>query len=200
MIVIIDYNCGNVGSISNMLKKIGIECEVSSNPNTIFSADKLILPGVGSFDNGMNNLKSKNLIDPLNEFVHIQKKPILGICLGMQLMSHSSEEGIEQGLSWIDEPVVSFRSQLDFTGTIPVMGWNYVNIARENLLLNEENKRYYFVHSYFYKSNKYSILNAQINEFEYCAAFQKDNLFGVQFHPEKSHKFGMELLRNFCSI
>ena len=200
MIVIIEYNCGNVGSISNMLKKIGIECEVSSNHDTILSADKLILPGVGSYDNGMNKLKSKNLIDPLNEFVQIKKKPILGICLGMQLMSHSSEEGIEQGLSWIEEPVVSFKSQLDFTGTIPAMGWNYITIAKENLLLNEENKRYYFVHSYFYKSNKYSILNTQINEFEYCAAFQKDNLFGVQFHPEKSHKFGMELLQNFCSI
>jgi glutamine amidotransferase len=200
MIVIIDYNCGNVGSISNMLKKIGAECEVSSNHDKILNADKLILPGVGSFDNGMNNLKSKNLIDSLNEFALIRKKPVLGICLGMQLMSISSEEGVEKGLSWIEEPVVGFKNQIDFTGTIPVMGWNYVDVARENFLQNEDNKRYYFVHSYFYNRNRYSILNARINEFEYCAAFQKENIFGVQFHPEKSHKFGMELLQKFCSI
>jgi len=200
MITIIDYNCGNPGSIYNMLKKIGFQCEISSDPDKIIKAEKLILPGVGSFDNGMNNLKNNNLIDSLNEFVLKKKNPILGICLGMQLMAKNSDEGTENGLSWVPLSVLGFKNQPNFNGTIPVMGWNQVSIAKENLLLQKEGNRYYFVHSYFFELNKFGILNTTIEDFQYCAAFQNDNVFGAQFHPEKSHKYGMELLTNFCNI
>lgn len=200
MITIIDYGLGNVGSIFNMLTKMGEECMISSDPEKILKSDKLILPGVGAFDNGMKNLRNKELIDPLNEYVKFLKKPILGICLGMQLMANSSEEGIENGLAWVPLPVIGFKKQVNFKGTIPVMGWNYVSPTKQNILLNAEGNRYYFVHSFFLELNEYEILKTSVNGFQYCAAFQNDNIFGVQFHPEKSHKYGMELLQNFCKI
>jgi imidazole glycerol-phosphate synthase subunit HisH len=200
MITIIDYNLGNVGSIYNMLTKIGEQCIVSSDSDVILKSDKLILPGVGSFDNGISNLRNKRLIEPLNEFVKVKKKPILGICLGMQLMAASSHEGKESGLLWIPLEVVGFKEQRAYNGTIPVMGWNYVSPKEKNPLLNTEENRYYFVHSFFFETNKYEILTASVNNFNYCAAFQNDNVFGVQFHPEKSHKYGMELLQNFCKL
>lgn len=200
MVTIIDYNLGNVGSIYNMLNKIGEQCIVSSDPNVILKSDKLILPGVGSFDNGINNLRIKNLIDPLNEFVIVKKKSILGICLGMQLMSLSSEEGYEKGLSWLPLSVKGFKKQTDYNGTIPIMGWNYVSPVRNNYLLNRNENRFYFVHSYFFETNEYEILRSSVNGFNYCAAFQYNNIFGVQFHPEKSHKYGIELLQNFCKF
>ncbi len=200
MTTIIDYNLGNAGSIFNMLRKIGEDCIVSSDPERIIKSDKLILPGVGSFDNGIRNLKGNGLIEPMNEFAINLKKPILGICLGMQLMGASSEEGIENGLSWLPLPVVGFKKQKEYNGTIPVMGWNYVLPQKKNPLLNAEGNRYYFVHSFFFETNEYEILSTSVNNFNYCVAFQNDNIFGVQFHPEKSHKYGMELLHNFCKI
>jgi imidazole glycerol-phosphate synthase subunit HisH len=200
MIVIVDYKLGNLGSIKNMLNKIGIEAMISSKYEDVISATKIILPGVGSFDNGMKNLNDLNLVEALNQAVLLNKTPILGICLGMQIMGKSSDEGNLKGLSWIDLNVKSFKDLKNFTGTIPVMGWNYVNANKENPILNNNFSRFYFVHKYYFEQNKYQILNSDINGLSYCAAFQKENIFGVQFHPEKSHKFGMKLLHKFCSI
>lgn len=200
MTVIIDYNLGNVGSIQSMLQKIGVESIITSNPTEILKAERIILPGVGSFDNGMNNLKKMQLISVLNEAVLLKKTPILGICLGMQLMAASSEEGEEKGLSWIPVKIKNFKSIEKYSGTIPVMGWNYVQPIRNNKLLNLENNRFYFVHAFHCETNNFQILEATINNYSYCAAFQKDNIYGVQFHPEKSHKFGLDLLNNFCKL
>ncbi|MEY3079537.1 MAG: glutamine amidotransferase WbuY [Bacteroidota bacterium] len=200
MIVIIDYNVGNVGSILNMLKSLKQEAEVTRDRDKILNADKLILPGVGSFDNGMKNLKNLGLIEILNEAVITRKKPILGICLGMQLMAARSDEGIEDGLRWIDLSINSFKIHKEYTGTYPVMGWNYIQVCKENILVGDEKARFYFVHSYFLPLNDFCILKTEINNFEYCAGFQKENIFGVQFHPEKSNKYGMRLLTKFCEL
>ena len=202
MIQIIDYGLGNTGSIFNMLKKIGVESEIVDNPIKLNDGSKYILPGVGSFDNGMKLLKNNNWIEKLNELIILKKNPILGICLGMQLMTKSSEEGIIPGLSWIDADVKKFSFK-DNNLKIPHMGWNNINPIKNNknfYKLNNQS-RFYHVHSY------YVLLNDSSNEIaltnyskEFTSSFQKDNIFGVQFHPEKSHKYGMQLLSNFSKI
>lgn len=202
MIQIIDYGLGNTGSIFNMLKKIGVESEIVDNPIKLNDGSKYILPGVGSFDNGMKLLKNNNWIEKLNELIILKKNPILGICLGMQLMTKSSEEGIIPGLSWIDADVKKFSFK-DNNLKIPHMGWNNINPIKNNKLFYKLNNqsRFYHVHSY------YVLLNDSSNEIaltnyskEFTSSFQKDNIFGVQFHPEKSHKYGMQLLSNFSKI
>jgi glutamine amidotransferase len=200
MIAIIDYNLGNIGSIQNMLKKIGVQFIVTNDPKEIKRANKLILPGVGSFDNGIRNLQNLNLISILNKEVIQNKKPILGICLGMQLMTQGSEEGKDKGLGWIPVNIVSFKNIEEYKGTIPLMGWNYVKVIKPNKLLNHNKSRFYFVHAFHCKRNAFEILTSEINGYDYCAAFQNNNIYGVQFHPEKSHLFGLELLTNFCNL
>jgi glutamine amidotransferase len=200
MIAIIDYNSGNLGSIKNMLDKIGADNIITNDPKIIRNASKIILPGVGSFDNGIKNLRELQLIDVLNEVVFIRKTPILGICLGMQLMCIRSQEGLEAGLGWIPQEIKDFRNVRDFGGTIPVMGWNILNPVKKNFLLNEMNQRFYFVHGFYCEKNEFEILETAIEDFKYCAAFNKDNIYGVQFHPEKSHMFGLSLLKSFCKL
>ena len=200
MIAIIDYNCGNLGSIHNMLNKIGIENIITNDSNIIRKATKIILPGVGSFDTGISNLRKLNLIDVLNEEILVKKKPVLGICLGMQLMCTASEEGTENGLSWIPQVIRDFRKNDEFIGTIPVMGWNYVKTTKKNNLLNDDESRFYFVHRFYCEKNEFEIIQSNINNFFYCAAFNRENIYGVQFHPEKSHKFGVKILSNFCNL
>lgn len=200
MICIIDYGIGNIGSIQNMIKKIGYESIVSSDENIIKKADKLLLPGVGSFDHAVEKLKENNLFEFLNTEVMINKKPILGICLGMQLMTNGSDEGKEKGFGWIDAYVHKFESN---ELKVPHMGWNLINIEKQNGLsknLYDEN-RFYFVHSFCVKCNdekdKLFCTNYGLN---FVSGFSKDNIYGVQFHPEKSHKFGKRLLENFCKL
>lgn len=196
MLVIVDYGVGNVGSIKNMLKRIGSESIISSNIEEIKKADKIILPGVGSFDNGMEQLKKFNLIDTLTEKVINQKTPILGICLGMQLFTQKSEEGELPGLGFIDAETVRFKINL----RIPHMGWNLIDIKEESLIYKEMSKesRFYFAHSYHVVChNQSDILTTTMYGYEFISSFQKDNIIGVQFHPEKSHKFGMKLFKNF---
>jgi len=200
MICIIDYGIGNIGSIQNMIKKIGYESVLSSDPTVIKKADKLLLPGVGSFDHAIKKLKEYNLFDLLNSEVLIKNKPILGICLGMQLMTKGSEEGNEQGFGWIDAFVHKFKID-DLK--VPHMGWNLIDIKKENNLtknLYNEN-RFYFVHSYCVNCKNYDDILFSTNYGEdFVSGFSKNNIYGVQFHPEKSHKFGKKLLENFCKM
>jgi len=203
MIVIIDYKMGNLGSIFNMLKKIGVSSKLSSDTNDIFSASKLIMPGVGSFDNGMNNLREAGLLSVLNEKVLVQKTPILGICLGMQLLTRSSEEGTLPGLGWIEGHTVRFRFGAEQAHLkVPHMGWNTVEFNRNSIFSRgyEETPRFYFVHSYHVVCDREDeIAGRTFHGYEFASAVQKDNIYGVQFHPEKSHKFGMRLLNNWLT-
>lgn len=200
MIVIIDYDTGNIGSIKNMITKLGHPCNISRDIDTIRSATKLILPGVGSFDNGMKNLKKFNLIEILNQKVIKDNTPILGICLGMQLMAQGSDEGSEKGLDWISQHVQKVDKEKSRNTTIPILGWNYIQVHKNNPLLQMNKQRYYFVHSYYFPvETPNSIATANVG-FDYCVAYKKKNIFGVQFHPEKSHSFGKIVLENFCSL
>lgn len=202
-IVIIDCKIGNIGSIINMFKKIGVKAKPSSDKDEILAADKLLLPGVGAFDNGMRSLRKAGLIEILNQKVLVDKTPILGICLGMQLLMQKSEEGTEEGLGWLDGEVKKF----DFGANsdklkIPHMGWNMVHPLQTDSLfheMGEEEKRFYFVHSYHVVcENSDDILATTRYGYEFTSSVHKDNIYGAQFHPEKSHKFGMNLLKNFA--
>ncbi len=202
MIVVIDYKMGNIGSILNMLKKIGAEAIISSDPEEIKKADKLILPGVGSFDAGMENLKNSGLIPAIEEKVINKKTLILGICLGMQLFAKNSEEGISRGLGWIDAEVKKFKFS-ENSLKIPHMGWNSINIKKQGKLFENMplDSRFYFVHSYYFVcQDKDNILATTNYGFDFPSIIRKGNIIGVQFHPEKSHKFGMQLLKNFATI
>jgi len=198
MIVIIDYGLGNLGSIKNMIKKIGFDSVISSDHQVIKQGTKLILPGVGSFDRGMTELKNRNLIDLLNVLVNQTKIPVLGICLGMQLMTNSSEEGIENGLGWIDAEVKKFVFDNKYL-KVPHMGWNYIRKVKESNFFNSTNSdRFYFVHSYYVDCNdNEDILSKTEYGLDFVSSFKKENIMGIQCHPEKSHKFGMDFLKSF---
>ena len=202
MIVIIDYGMGNLGSIANMLKKVGAKAVVSSDAAVIERADKLVLPGVGAFDNGMKNLAERGMIPLLNAKVLQDKTPILGLCLGMQLFTRRSEEGELPGLGWLDAETVRFKFDATHNHLkIPHMGWNTLQICRSHPLftdLDVEN-RFYFVHSYYVDCADAPMVLARTHYgYDFASAVVKENIVGVQFHPEKSHKFGMKLLRNFA--
>ncbi len=203
MIVVVDYGMGNLGSIVNMVKKVGGKATVSAGPQDLAHADRLILPGVGSFDNGMANLRRRGYVGPLEDKVLAQGTPILGICLGMQLLSATSEEGREAGLGWIEAETVRFAfdsSQPHLR--VPHMGWNSIAVRQEHPLLpdREKPRRFYFIHSYHVRCRDPSnVLATTVYGIEFTSAVVKGNIVGVQFHPEKSHRFGMDLMRQFVS-
>jgi glutamine amidotransferase len=200
MITIIDYKTGNLGSIQNILKRIGEDSVITSDKSEIARATKLILPGVGTFDTGMRNLNELDLVEILNKKVILEKIPVLGICLGMQLLSKGSEEGLLPGLGWIDAETVRFRFEHGTEYKTPHMGWNFIKQHKAGGLFNNmyPDARFYFVHSYFFRANDpEDILTSTTYEVEFTSAVERGNILGVQFHPEKSHKFGMKLLKNF---
>ena len=205
MITIVDYGMGNLGSIKNMFKYIGVEATIESDVDKIKDASKILLPGVGSFDTAMKKINESDLKEVLNEKALKEQVPVLGICLGMQLLTNSSEEGSLAGLGWIDAKTMSFKNRIDKKYRIPHMGWNIVNKSNVSLLTNGfeefDETRFYFVHSYFVKveNEKNSILKTSYGV-EFDSAIQKDNIYGAQFHPEKSHKFGMKFFENFARI
>lgn len=202
MITIVNYGLGNLGSIKNMLKKAGFESIITSDVNEISQARKLILPGVGSFDRGMSNINGMGLRPVLDKKATVEKIPVLGICLGMQLMCGGSDEGVLKGLGWIPADVIKFSFD-DKSLKVPHMGWNTVRVSNVNPLADDagEENRFYFVHSYYAKvrNENNSFLKTNYG-FEFDSGICMDNLYGVQFHPEKSHRFGLGLLRKFAEI
>ncbi len=212
MIAIVDYSMGNVGSIQRMLKKVGADSALTSDPQELRAADKLILPGVGAFDAGMNRLNDSGLTDLLNELElvnpvlqHVQNgRPLLGICLGMQLLLDSSEEGTTDGLGWVPGRVRRFDWPNESRSLkVPHMGWNLVRSSGESPLFREldDRSRFYFVHSYFASPDEPASRAAEAHYgFDFCCAVQRDNIHGVQFHPEKSHRYGLKLLQNFVEL
>lgn len=203
MITIIDYGMGNLGSIKNMLNRIGVPSEITNNPENILKARKLILPGVGRFDTAMGIIEKSGLKNLLIEKVLSDGIPILGICLGMQLLTQLSEEGNTLGLGFIPAKTIKFKFK-DNHFKIPHMGWNTVHPNASNPLIDNlpREPRFYFVHSYYVKveDETYSILKTTYGEVEFDSAIHKSNIWGTQFHPEKSHKYGMKLLENFSKI
>ena len=202
MIVIVDYGLGNLGSVKNMISKIGFESLISDRPDDISRASKLILPGVGSFDKGVSRLHDLGLFDVISHRVSSNKIPILGICLGMQLLTRGSEEGKLSGFGFFDADAVKFKFKQDEALKIPHMGWNTVQIEKESRLFRANGVyKFYFVHSYAVKCDDRSdILTSSRYGSEFASSISKENIFGVQFHPEKSHIYGKELLGNFCEL
>lgn len=203
MLVIVDYGIGNLASVHNMFKKIGVkEVVVSNDENIIAKATRILLPGVGAFDAGMSNLENSGLIQTLNQKALIEKVPVLGICLGMQLLTKCSEEGVKKGLGWIEAETLKFNLNPELKLKVPHMGWNYIKVQKQNPLIALESKhRFYFVHSYYVKCIDESQSLATSNfGFDFTCMVNKENIFGAQFHPEKSLKFGMKLLENFSKL
>lgn len=204
MITIIDYGAGNILSIKNMINRLGYNSIISSNANDIGNAKKLILPGVGHFDYGMNSLKSSGFLDILHKSVLELKTPILGICLGAQLMCRTSDESNSPGLGWFDAKVKKFnKNRLLENQKIPHMGWNHANQLKPSNLFNEfsNEMRFYFVHAYHFVAAESDIGLAETNYgYNFLSAMEKDNIFAVQFHPEKSHKYGLKLMDNFINL
>lgn len=203
MIAVVNYGLGNVNSILNMLKKAGVKDVVlGGSPLEIEQADKIILPGVGAFDTGMELLKQSGLINSINRHVLEKKKPILGICLGMQMLGLSSEEGTSSGLGYINFVNKRFSFENGITLKIPHMGWDYVDIINKGASLvhgSTISPRYYFVHSYHAVcEDSADILMSCDYGYSFTAAVNRNNIYGVQFHPEKSHRYGMQLLSNFA--
>lgn len=202
-IIIVDYGMGNIQSVFRKFSLLGLTPVVSSDVAIIKSADKLVLPGVGHFGKAIQNLKSLGLHDVLNEKVLIHKTPILGICLGMQLMTNGSEEGDSIGFSWVDAEVKKFKIDNTLEYKVPHVGWNQVEIKKYSMLMNgiSNLSEFYFVHSYLCKcKHKDDVLNVSDYEIQFDSAFEKENIFGVQYHPEKSFEVGKTLINNFVQL
>jgi len=204
MIAIINYGIGNLLSVKNMLKKAGVTDVIITDDETeVAKADKIILPGVGHFDYGMHKLKASACFEVLNKKALEEKVPVLGICLGAQLLTNRSEEGIEKGLGWIDADTIKFEVE-KFQEKLPIphMGWSEVKFTHHPLFDNMyETPRFYFVHSYFLKPRRTeNILCESFYGHSFASGIASGNIYGVQFHPEKSHKFGLRFLENFAKI
>ena len=205
MIAIIDYGVGNLTSVKNILKKAGADdVQITSDSTVLKDADKFILPGVGHFDYGMQKIESTGLIETLSAEILIKKKPVLGICLGAQLLTEGSAEGDSLGLGWIKGRTVSFdKSVLPSDYKLPHMGWNYVKINHDNSLSKDfaPDARFYFVHTYHLEmDNPSDVWLTTDYGYEFCSAFRNENIYGCQFHPEKSHKFGLKFAENFVNL
>jgi len=204
MIVILNYGIGNILSIKNMLKKIGYDCIIASSSEDFDQATKIILPGVGNFDYGMKMLRQATFFNAFQTKINSGKVPVLGICLGAQMLMDGSEEGIEPGLGLISGNCRKFdKTRMSQGLTIPNMGWADVNFVKKTELNKgiAETPRYYFVHSYHLCcTNKEDVLATAEYGYTFTAAISSRNIYGVQFHPEKSHKFGMKILNNFALL
>lgn len=202
-IVIVDYGMGNLNSVKRKLDRLKANSIVSSNIDDIRTADKLILPGVGHFKKAMDNLEKLELIPVLNELAFDKKIPILGICLGMQLMCKYSEEGDSHGLSWIEGRVKRFKVEDKQKYKVPHMGWNSVQLKNNSPLMKNvaHNAEFYFVHTYLVElENENLAINITDYSYPFVSGFQKENIFGLQYHPEKSHDVGDQVFQNFLDL
>ena len=202
-IMVLDYGMGNHFSIVKRLLKFDCRVFAGNSVKEMSEADKIVLPGVGHFGKAIENIKKLGVLDALNEAVLAKQKPILGICLGMQLMAKKSEEGNTEGLGWIDAEVVKFKITNSLHYKIPHIGWNTVEQKKDAALLKNipSNSEFYFVHAYHMHNNQnQDILGVTNYEYSFVSAIEKDNIFGVQFHPEKSHDIGNTLLENFTKL
>ncbi len=201
MITIVDYGMGNLGSIKNMFRRLGAPSVITGDLNTIANAEKLVLPGVGNFDKAIQQINHNGLREILDRKALQDNTPVLGICLGMQLLTQSSEEGKLPGLGWIKAVTSRFPKIADLK--VPHMGWNRVSHVRESPISQNlpDETRFYFVHSYcvHVQNHEDSVLKTNYG-ISFDSAIQRKNIFGAQFHPEKSHKFGMQFLTNFASL
>ncbi len=204
MIGILNYGLGNIKAFLYIYKNLGIDVCIIDNNEDFAKINKLILPGVGTFDNAIQKLKKSNLYNNLEEYVINKKVPILGVCVGMQIMANTSEEGECKGLGWISGEVKKFTKLDNYSSfRLPHMGWNNIKVTEKNCKLFNgiDNPEFYFLHSYYYllKDKKYSISKTNYT-IEFSSAICKDNIFATQFHPEKSHHNGVILLKNFSEI
>lgn len=200
MITVVDYGVGNIGAILNMLEYLGVDAEASGDPSTLANASQLVLPGVGAFDKAMSTLRTRELIAPLNHAVLERRVPVIGVCLGMQLLARRSEEGSEPGLGWIDADVLRIKLPEGSQLKVPHIGWMEVRPTHQSALFDAggPEERFYFDHSYYMSCDRAESVSAVIDYgAPLCCAAESGNIFGVQFHPEKSHRFGMRLLTAF---
>ena len=202
-IVIIDYNMGNLRSVQKAFEKVGSDAIISNDIETIKNASKIVLPGVGAFKDGMKNLNKLNLIDVLNEEIMQNKKPFLGICLGMQLISNKSyENGETKGLCWVDAQVIKFEFDSNISLKIPHVGWNNVVYKNENILYSgiASNSDFYFVHSYYFDCKEDVVSSTTEYGFDFTSSINKENIYAFQFHPEKSQTVGLKIIENFVNL
>jgi glutamine amidotransferase len=203
MIAIVDHGMGNLGSVHNMLRKIGAESVRTADPDAIRRADKIVLAGIGAFDGAAERLTELGLVDVLNELVLDKEVPVLGVCLGMQLMARSSEEGSQTGLGWLDAEVRRFSFSPGSSLPVPHMGWQVVQPTRPSPLFDvgPDEVRFYFSHSYHLVCHDPADVAATATYgYEFAAAVHRGNILGTQFHPEKSHVFGAEVYRRFVRM
>ena len=202
-IVIVDYGMGNLRSVQKKFERLNATVHISSDSHLIADADKLVLPGVGHFANGIRKLKEGGIWDILNHKALVEKTPVLGICLGMQLMASYGEEGDTAGLGWFDADVVRFSIQNILTHKVPHIGWNTLETTQQSALFSKlpTESMFYFVHSYHILCREpQDVLATTTYDYPFASVIQKDNLYGTQFHPEKSHDWGEQMLTNFIAL
>ena len=203
MITVIDYGVGNIGALLNMFDYLGLEAQASGEPRELANAGQLVLPGIGAFDKAMSTLRARQLIEPLNDAVLRRHVPVLGVCLGMQLLARRSDEGSEAGLGWIDADVRRIVVPEGSGLKVPHIGWMQILPTRRSSLFDRDQppERFYFDHGYHMVCDHVDNVTAVIDYgTELCCAVEKGHIAGVQFHPEKSHRFGMRLLKEFAAL
>jgi glutamine amidotransferase len=203
MIAIVNYGVGNLTSVLNMFRRIGADAVITDNVEEIKRADRILLPGVGNFDTCMQRFNASGLRPAIEKKAHEEKVPLLGICVGAQMITRGSEEGVEKGLGWVNAETIRFQLNDQPQLKIPNMGWNELIVSQESPLWNNlpAEPRFYFAHSYHFKFDDETMVTGKAYYgYEYPVAFRNGNIFGTQFHPEKSLKYGMKILENFSKL
>ena len=204
MIALIDYGVGNTRAFANIYKRLDIPVKIARSVEDLTGATKLILPGVGAFDHAMEQLEQSGMRSRLDELVIQNMIPVVGICVGMQMLAQSSDEGNLPGLGWMDASVKKFdESKISYSTHLPHMGWNDVRPIKENRILKglETDAKFYFLHSYYFHcNNPQDTIATSDYGIEFTCAVNNNNIYGVQFHPEKSHQYGIRLLNNFANL